>query len=955
MEIIRELNLPYEVLISDLEQFYQERFDYAMADRMGLGSMGGFFTFREVEEQLDSLYFHFPNIISKKFPIGFSVENNPIWAVKISDNPQLDEDEPEILFTSLTHAREPQGMMTVIHFMKYLVRNYGVDEEVTFLVNNREIWFIPVVNPDGYLYNEAIKPNGGGMWRKNKRDNDLSGHFNEDMDGVDLNRNFGKFWGYDNVGSSPDPSSNTYRGSSPFSEPETESLRKLCNSRFFKIALNYHSYGGLLILPYGYDEEAYPSEPDRSTYLDIAAELTGWNRYSYGNAFQTLRYLFNGGSDDWMYGEQEEKVKIFAMTPEVGWNSDGFWPATYRIIPIAEQNINSNLIACRFAGSLLQVSDYRVMADGRYLSPGEINQIVLEIKNRGLSETASSVKITLSTRNPHASIIRGTEFLNPILPGEISSNLSRPFSIYISRAAMNGENIKFTVTLEGEGLYTLPDSISLRVGRPVTLFEDDAEGGMNNWNAGLGWGITGDHYSSESHSFTDSPWGDYSNNRSNILLLNRVLDFSNLSGAELDFHSRWEIEAGWDYAQIQASKNMGGYWKPLKGKFSRRGSGRGVQAQGEPGYDGFQLNWVGDRIDMDAFTGNESVTLRFILKTDRGVTEDGWYLDDIKILGWVEKLISPPVISNTTVLSNTSDTTGPYVVSSFVTDDSRVDSVTLFYTSSSVAPGFIPVGMVGDSSIYSGEIAGQPLGSKVGYYIHALDDSGESSLDPADAPFKLYKFEIIRKSPTILVSSDSLFFNARISRIHERLLKIYNKGEDTLQVNITDVPINEAIHLTAYPAHSGKLQEVIITDPVGDFFGGVRGIIYPDVVEIKAGLVRNFVTFQVVFDTLNSRDIVGVISIDEDQNFSTGQYPAAYGTAFPTQDIGSEYEIILDPGGNIFPVPGSYMFESGDTLSLPVAVGLIASDERTMTTTLLLPFKMRDINVSAVFASLDLL
>jgi murein tripeptide amidase MpaA len=97
-----------------------------------------------------------------------------------------------------------------MYYMWYLLENYGTDPEATYLVDNREMYFVPCFNPDGYEYNRQTDPNGGGMWRKNRRNN--GGSY-----GVDLNRNFGYMWGYDDLGSSPIPSSETYRGPSAFS------------------------------------------------------------------------------------------------------------------------------------------------------------------------------------------------------------------------------------------------------------------------------------------------------------------------------------------------------------------------------------------------------------------------------------------------------------------------------------------------------------------------------------------------------------------------------------------------------------------------------------------------------------------------------------------------------------------------------------------------------------------
>jgi hypothetical protein len=252
-------NFNYEVQIDDWFEYYsrqrkltetekasiiQQSKDNYGVEGFGFGSMGGFYTLAEVIAQLDSMKSQYPNLIATKSSIGNTIENRPIYMVKISDNPDVDETEPEILYTALHHAREPQSMMQMIYFMYYLLENYNTNSSVQYIVNNREMYFIPVVNPDGYEYNRTTNPSGGGMWRKNRRNN--GGSY-----GVDLNRNYGPYtyWNAPNGGSSTTPSSDTYRGTAPFSEPEIASLRDFLGTRYFKNALNYHTYSNLLIYP----------------------------------------------------------------------------------------------------------------------------------------------------------------------------------------------------------------------------------------------------------------------------------------------------------------------------------------------------------------------------------------------------------------------------------------------------------------------------------------------------------------------------------------------------------------------------------------------------------------------------------------------------------------------------------------------------------------------------------
>jgi len=267
--ILTERGIIFDVLINNMSQYYTEKNVPEVNRDFDLGSMKGNYTFNEVIVKMDSLRSLFPGKVSIKDSIGHSVEGRTIWAFKVSDNPDQDESEPEILFTGLTHAREPLGMMNQFYFVEWLCENYNSDPVAEYLVNNREMWFIPVVNPDGYVYNESVAPNGGGMHRKNRRD---TGCGVGTQRGIDLNRNYGYEWGADNSGSSPDPCNTTFRGDSAFSEPETQAVRDFILNHAFSNVLHYHSYSNVLIHPWG--DGSLPNEPDLTTFREIGREMT---------------------------------------------------------------------------------------------------------------------------------------------------------------------------------------------------------------------------------------------------------------------------------------------------------------------------------------------------------------------------------------------------------------------------------------------------------------------------------------------------------------------------------------------------------------------------------------------------------------------------------------------------------------------------------------------------------
>ena len=416
LTILRESRVPYEMLLEDVIANYNERPVMSVEERRTLeasmkaqysvagfefGSMGGYYTFDEVVRELDSARTLYPNLITVKQSLGASVQGRNLWMVKISDNADTDEDEQEVLYTGLHHAREPQSMATLMYFISYLLENYGTDSDATFLVDNRELYFVPVVNPDGYVYNQTTNPNGGGLWRKNRRMN-TGGSF-----GVDLNRNYGYQWGYDNIGSSNIPTSETYRGTAPFSEPETQIIRDFAVNHNFMSCLNYHSYSNLLIYPWGYISNFVT--PDSALFIGMADDMTQFNGYVYGTANQTVGYIVNGEANDWMYGEQTTKDKILAMTPEVGSFSDGFWPSINRIFPLAEENVYPNIQVAYGPSSLF--------TPGLSLSSTSGNGVfsyTMTVTNTSVIRQTVTVMVTVTGPNGfNATIFNRAQRINP--------------------------------------------------------------------------------------------------------------------------------------------------------------------------------------------------------------------------------------------------------------------------------------------------------------------------------------------------------------------------------------------------------------------------------------------------------------------------------------------------------------------------------------------------------------
>jgi carboxypeptidase T len=271
----------------------------------------GYHTYAEMTADVAAEVTAHPSII-RRFSIGTSYQGRTIWAVKISDNVNVDESEPEVLFDGLTHSDEHMGLEMTLHIMHWLVDSYGVDPYITRLVNTREVWVILAVNPDGAEYDIA----GGKYhyWRKNRQPNAHTTAI-----GTDLNRNFGYRWGAGGR-TSENPLAITYRGPAAFSAPETRNVRDFLASRVvngqqqIKAAITFHESGRLVMWPYGYTYVDIPGDMTRDDHAALAAmgkRMASMNGYKPEQASDL--YLTSGTTRDYEYGT----YRIFAYTFEM--------------------------------------------------------------------------------------------------------------------------------------------------------------------------------------------------------------------------------------------------------------------------------------------------------------------------------------------------------------------------------------------------------------------------------------------------------------------------------------------------------------------------------------------------------------------------------------------------------------------------------------------------------------
>lgn len=263
--------------------------------------VGGF------QEEIETLAAENPDLL-KLVEIGRSVRNQPILALKMTKdaNEIADGSRPATLSMSLQHAREWIVGETNRRILLHLLNGYGVDQEVTDLVDTTEIWFILVHNPDGY----DLTFEGERLWRKNVRDNDSNAVI-DGLDGVDLNRNAAFRWGYDNEGSSPDLTSAVYRGPGPESEPESVALEALMSRIDFSFLLNWHSAAELIL--YGNGWQVSTDSPDDHISIALAGNDVNPAVPGYDPDQGAELYITNGTTS----GHAHSVHGIVGFTPEL--------------------------------------------------------------------------------------------------------------------------------------------------------------------------------------------------------------------------------------------------------------------------------------------------------------------------------------------------------------------------------------------------------------------------------------------------------------------------------------------------------------------------------------------------------------------------------------------------------------------------------------------------------------
>jgi carboxypeptidase T len=457
--LLEKHHIAYRLLQPNLSNWFQRQASQSLQPRTNCdlahyasGSMGGYHTYSEILAELDSMHSLFPHLITAPYSIGQSFEGREIWAVKLSDQPGQNQsaNEERVYFDALTHAREPLGMESLLYFLWWLLENYGQDATATYLLDQREIFAVPVVNPDGYLYNEQIAPQGGGLWRKNRRPH------NNTCVGVDLNRNFSNGWGI-GVGASTDPCSDTYQGSAAFSEPEIQAVRQMIDTLGAASGFSLHSFGPSFLQPLGFQLQG----SDHALYAELASEFVPHRSRGYGIPEHMLNYLIAGSTMDYLYAKN-----TLSWSPEVG---SMFWEPAGAICGLVQEMLFPMQYLCWIAGAYARIHDVGFNPAMQDDTLG----LSFRLVNRGLNGTARQVQLKARSLSPHLITIDSISTAADIPARQIRAWSTFPLRFYVGSGANPDEPMGIALQVLQEGVLTDSDTVFFLGGLVNNIFQED--------------------------------------------------------------------------------------------------------------------------------------------------------------------------------------------------------------------------------------------------------------------------------------------------------------------------------------------------------------------------------------------------------------------------------------------------------------------------------------------------
>ena len=636
-------------------------------------------SFNETVAELNQIASDHPGI-TKLISIGKSYEGRDIWAMKVSDNPEIGEDEPEVYYNGNHHAREWLTIELCLYILNYLTDNYGVNTTITDIVDNRQIWVIPCVNPDGRVFDSpeddptdhTYQPYG---WRKNRVDN------GDGTYGVDLNRNYDYMWG--GAGASDASYSGTYRGPEPFSENETRAIRDFVQQHDFVFSISYHTSGQLILYPWGY---TYNESEDDDLLHAVAVEMANLITNKAGSAYPGYTpaqgsdlYMTSGTDDDWLYGEMGIFAYCIELYPDnrdddaaVSTPYDSFHPISDKVVPVCQDNIEAALFLAKIADNPFQVFDYHVSLSApvtlKLINQTETDTFTITVTNDGSNNdvielTASGIPgwtIDLNpTELPLSSETSDTTTITITVPDGTSGGI---YKIWVNATSQSNSSISDSLivsvqvpyfddvgiysidTFTDKGTYIVGDyfidtttknfgknpqneyNVSLEIRKLGSLFTqtvyyDDMENGTDGWQVvDLDGSISSGSWkqvTSTYNSGTTSWWCGDTTTYTNKTVQMLLSPTFNLKWAEgANLTFYHKYKTENNYDYCGVDLYNGTAWKLLA---SYDGNGPSSFQQ--------------VTISLKDFVGNDKLRVRFIFTSDEALIDSGWYIDDVEVTG----------------------------------------------------------------------------------------------------------------------------------------------------------------------------------------------------------------------------------------------------------------------------------------------------------------------------------
>jgi murein tripeptide amidase MpaA len=612
---VAELGIPYKLLNDDIQKDIDaEHARLAAEGEVDARDPTWFTDYKNIDAvnaKLNAMAADHPELV-QVLDLGVTYENRHIYGIRITGP---GENKPAVLFNGCHHAREWISVMVPMWVADKLVYGYATDPTVQSILNSIEVFVVPVVNVDGYVYTWTTYR----LWRKNRRPVG-SGCY-----GVDDNRNYSI--GYGGGGSSSYPCDETYRGPSAFSELETAAMRDFAQARPQIVASqSYHSYGQLFMSPWGYTN-TLPADNDTFMEIDQASHDAIYAvhsmNYDYGPIYSTI-YPAAGNDVDWYYGSEG----IFSFTTELrDTGSYGFELPPAQIIPTCEENYAAAVYLCQWASNPVKIS----FPDGlpSRLTPGTPEDVTVKIRVIGGMVDPGSA-LLYSRIGPtgdftqSALTAQGIDLYQATLP---ATPCGQTLYYYFSAASMTG--------IMGLSPPDAPDSTYQAPALPiVTVFDVNMDlnpnwtkvpnTSPNQWAWGDPTGQGGEYGGPDPQTgFTGNNVmgynlaGDYANNLAEMAIQTPAFSCAGLTDVKLSFYRWLGVEQPlYDHAYVRISTN-GTIWN-------------NVWQNTATMYDGA---WVYQEYDISTWANNQpNVYLRWVMgTTDGGWRFCGWNVDDVKV------------------------------------------------------------------------------------------------------------------------------------------------------------------------------------------------------------------------------------------------------------------------------------------------------------------------------------